>query len=80
MKEASNLLSYESNTIDSIQESEDNLDNFEDEYKDSKENDYTKPNSQVSIENERYHRNWMNVWQVIDELEGHEVECKNSTD
>ena len=76
MKKASNLVSYKSNIVDSIQESEDNLDNFEDKFEDSKENDYTKPNSQVSIENERHHTNWMNVWRVIDELEGLKVERK----
>ena len=72
MKQASNLVSYESNIIDSIQESEDNLENFEDESEDSKENDYTKPNSQVCIENGGHHTNWMNAWRVIDELEGYE--------
>ena len=61
MKYASNLLSYESNIIDSIQESEDNLHDFEDEFEDSKENDYTKLKSQVSIEIKSHHTNWMNV-------------------
>ena len=26
------------------------------------------------------HINWMNAWRKINELEGHEVECKNVSD
>ena len=63
-----NLVSYESNIVDSIQESEDNLDNFEDEFEDSEENDSTKLNSQVNVENERHHTNCMTTWRFIDEL------------
>ena len=36
MKKVSNFVSYESNIVDSIQDSEDNLGNFEDEFEDSK--------------------------------------------
>ena len=33
-----------------------------------------------SLSQSRQHSNWMNAWRKINELEGHEVECKNIAD
>ena len=88
LQEASNI---ESNINDSIEETEDNMDSFdEDEFSQDDplpntnfvftEVDFIQPTSHITQENARHHSNWMNAWRTINELEGHEVECRNNSD
>ena len=69
-----NVLNLEPNIIDSVQESEDSLDCFEDEFEEKDETTYQ------SVEKERHLTKWMDAWRVIHGLEGKEVECKNVAD
>ena len=64
----------EPNIIDSVQESEDSLDCFEDEFEEKDETTYQ------SVEKERHLTKWMDAWRIIHGLEGNKVECKNAAD
>ena len=69
------MVSTKSNIVDLVEESEDNLDNFEDDFG----GDKSEEKYHIS-EKKRHLRNWMDAWRSIHLLEGHEEECKNATD